>query len=183
MKHFYILPPHYDADSFYRSSYNPTLRIIPKHSNPPLFIMKIQTTYEAPKFFYNMWNHFFIHQDLKQAFEERFRMLNFERIHMLAIEANMDRDLQSSYNRDSFWKVNIPLSGAVGDFYLWEGTHLVVSENAFNFLCDKQLFQEVKPEGGGYTSFSNKFEIENGNLKHFFTVALKEIQRTISASR
>ncbi len=117
-----------------------------------------------PAFFETFGADFFVTDAFKKELQEAgFTELTFNPIdHLLLDPHRVDFFSEHSITEKSFWKVYIPSTGIVQDFFLWDKRFLVVSEKALDFLRKHKGYEdEIR-----WKNFGPAFEI----LTNFYPI-------------
>ena len=149
---------------------------------PGSLVLNFNTTHIQSPFFEMGGGGFFVFTSLKDVFDKSdFTELSFQKVDKIILPDGYDESY-SILNGNEIWKVNIPSQGELKDFYLWKGVLVVVSQKALDFLVTHNGFKDLIGGimlGKEYEYLSNRFYIEDGDMKKYFTTKYRQDLRFV----
>jgi len=154
-------------------------------------------TFDIPPAFFGTFGADYFATDAfkKELQEAGFTELTFTPIdHLLLDPHRVDFFTEHSITEKSFWKVYIPSTGIVQDFFLWDKRFLVVSEKALDFLRKHKGYEDniqgrnLGPEfevlinlypidGDMDDYFNNQYKLDKAMVERKEKIAMNEYRK------
>lgn len=144
--------------------------------------LKFSNGYLESSFFEMEIGGHFVTNELKLKLErEEFPEISFSKVDKLEYPLHL-KNFFYKYDKDSFWKIDIPSNSEILDFHLWDSRLLVLSQRALNCLMENNGFKDIiagNLYGKEYEVIINRFFIMD-KIDYYFTNILQKEQNIVN---
>jgi hypothetical protein len=164
--HYYHIRTNYRSGFFFEA--NETRQY---GANPGDKVLLLDADDASLDLFATVGPDYFVTNALKMKMEKfPFSELGFLRLDVV-LTLPGSQDERENFDENGIWKVDVPSSGELRDFYLWDKRFLVVSDRALKFLIQNDGYADSMDGihfGVEFTVLANRFYIPEGNLDEYF---------------